>query len=376
METKERIVFLDYVRVLACFMVFVVHSCENYYLGANHFGVSNQTDRWIVSVIDGICRISVPLFLMVSAYLLAPLKEGTDEKAFLWKRTKRIIVPLLLMEVIYIFLPLAWGDGSLQMSFKQFLKLPLNFPMNAGHLWFVYALFGLYLFLPIISPWLRKATAKQELYFIVIWLVASAIPFLNHFWGNVWGDCGWNRFGMLYYFNGYLGYVVAGHYIKEHLDWSDRKRRLIGAALFIIGATVAVWTFYAQAIPGEMLPHTLEIGWDFATLNIVLASLGAFLIFTTIHRGGKVYPIIVDISKASYGMYLMHMLFLTAFSKLCVDRIPTALSIFTISIATFASTYIVTRLVSFIPGGKWIVGYDGRRKKEFDKNERYEKNRT
>ena len=342
-------------------MVFVVHSCENYYIGPGHFGVSNQTDRWLISVIDGICRISVPLFLMVSAYLLAPLKEGTNEKAFLWKRTKRIIIPLLLMEVVYIFLPLAWGGGSLQMSLKQLWKLPLNFPMNAGHLWFVYALFGLYLFLPIISPWLRKATAKQELFFLAIWLIASAIPFLNHFWGDVWVDCGWNRFGMLYCFNGYLGYVVAGHYIKEHLDWSDSKRRLIGASLFLVGATVAVLSFYAQAIPGEKMPRSLEIGWDFATLNIVLASLGAFLFLTTIHRRGKAYPLIVDISKASYGMYLMHMLFLTAFSRLCVDNMPTIISIFTIAIATFTSTYIVTKLISFIPGGKWLVGYDGRR---------------
>ena len=30
---KNRIVFLDYLRVLACLMVMVVHACEPFYLG-------------------------------------------------------------------------------------------------------------------------------------------------------------------------------------------------------------------------------------------------------------------------------------------------------------------------------------------------------
>ena len=32
-DMKERIVFLDYLRVIACFMVMLVHSIEPFYLG-------------------------------------------------------------------------------------------------------------------------------------------------------------------------------------------------------------------------------------------------------------------------------------------------------------------------------------------------------
>ena len=31
MENKERLVFVDYLRVVACFLVMLVHSSENFY---------------------------------------------------------------------------------------------------------------------------------------------------------------------------------------------------------------------------------------------------------------------------------------------------------------------------------------------------------
>ena len=36
LATQNRIVFLDYLRVVACFMVMAIHSAEPFYLGGNH----------------------------------------------------------------------------------------------------------------------------------------------------------------------------------------------------------------------------------------------------------------------------------------------------------------------------------------------------
>lgn len=71
----KRIVFLDYVRVFACFLVMLVHASENFY-GAAGVGemagpqsyFANETDRFWVSLYDGFSRMSVPLFMIVSAY--------------------------------------------------------------------------------------------------------------------------------------------------------------------------------------------------------------------------------------------------------------------------------------------------------------------
>ena len=89
MNSGKRIVFLDYVRVLACFLVMLVHASENYYPGPGATDMAgpqamlaNQTDRLWVSLYDGVSRMSVPLFIIVSAFLLAPMKKGMSTKEF------------------------------------------------------------------------------------------------------------------------------------------------------------------------------------------------------------------------------------------------------------------------------------------------------
>ena len=85
----KRIVFLDYVRVFACFLVMLVHAAENFYgapgstdmAGPMSF-LANESDRLWVSVYDGFSRMSVPLFMIVSAFLLVPMKEGQSAWQF------------------------------------------------------------------------------------------------------------------------------------------------------------------------------------------------------------------------------------------------------------------------------------------------------
>ena len=76
----KRIVFLDYIRVFACFLVILVHASENFYCapGATDMAgpqsfLANEVDRLWVSVYDGFSRMAVPLFMIVSAFLLAPI---------------------------------------------------------------------------------------------------------------------------------------------------------------------------------------------------------------------------------------------------------------------------------------------------------------
>lgn len=75
MHGKERIAFLDYLRVVACFMVMVIHSCEPFYLGGDGMLVANRWDALCVTVVECLCRVCVPLFVMVSSYLLFPLAQ-------------------------------------------------------------------------------------------------------------------------------------------------------------------------------------------------------------------------------------------------------------------------------------------------------------
>lgn len=63
----KRIVFLDYIRIFACFLVILVHASEHFYgvvgdgsLAGPQSFLADEADRLWVSIYDGFSRMSVP----------------------------------------------------------------------------------------------------------------------------------------------------------------------------------------------------------------------------------------------------------------------------------------------------------------------------
>ena len=368
-NNENRIVFVDYVRVFACFLVMLVHSSENFY-GADSSGLAgsmsylaNESNRLWVSVYDGFSRMSVPLFMIVSAFLLVPMKQGQSMTSFYKRRFLRVLPPMICFMVLYSLLPLLWGGMTWEQSLTDLKNLPWNFPSMAGHLWFMYPLISLYLIIPVVSPWLERSTAKEELIFIALFIVSTFIPYI-HRWilPEVWGECFWNGYHMLWYCSGYLGYLVLAHYIRKHLDWNQKKRLTVGLLSVIVGAAITILSFYLQATPGiDIVTPRLEEGWAFCTPNVVLLTFGAFILFSCIKQT-KAPAIVTELSKLSFGMYLMHMFFLVMWASLFIPEtpanpvLPVVITIPSIAILTFISCAITTKLLSLIPGHKWVIG--------------------
>lgn len=156
----------------------------------------------------------------------------------------------------------------------------------------------------------------------------------------------------------YLGYLVLAHYIRVHLTWNRSKRLAIGTVLMVIGAVWTIYSFYIQAIPGEILSTpVIEIGWAFCTINCVLLTTGTFLLFTCINQL-KAPRLIQEMSKLSYGMYLMHIFWLGLWVTIFKYNmaLPTVAAIPCITAATFICCYITTKIIALIPGSKWIIG--------------------
>lgn len=367
---KERVVFVDYIRVIACFLVMLVHASENFYgadssgLAGNVSMLANESNRFWVAFYDGgLGRISVPVFMIVSAFLLVPLPSGMDFSAFYKRRFKRILPPFVLFLLFYTFLPLLWGAMSWEQSMNDLRMLLFNFPSMAGHLWFMYPLISLYIIMPVVSPWLQNAKAKDEKLFLLFFCFSTLIPWLHRFVSpEIWGECFWNQFSMLWYCSGYLGYLVLAHYIRFHIHWDKRKRIKVGTICWAAGAFFTAWSFWLKGEPGQMIETPmLEWSWEFTTPNVLLATFGAFLLFTCIDQV-KAPRLITSISKMSYGMYLMHMFYLSVIASFFVNGdpanpiIPVSLAIPSIAVLTYICCAVTCKLLSYLPGSKYIVG--------------------
>lgn len=370
MQDSNRIVFLDYIRVVACFLVMLVHSSECFY-GGGGFGLAtdmslipNEASRFWVAFYDGfVARTCVPLFMIVSAFLLVPLKPGQTMSSFYKRRFTRILPPFLIFMVLYCILPPLFGWMGWDQGLHELKMIPFNFPSTGGHLWFMYPLISLYLIIPVVSPWLEKATAKEERIFLAIFALSTFIPWIHRFiTKELWGECFWNGFTALWYCSGYLGYLVMAYYIRVHLDWSRKRKLAVGWACFLLGSAFTFFAFWCKAVPGVPMPTPdVEWAWEFCMPNLLVSTFGLFLVFSCIQR--KEAPALVtNISKRSYGMYLMHMLYLIPISMLVIGsdtanpQVPVWLAIPLIAVITYLCCALTTKLISLIPGSKWIIG--------------------
>lgn len=112
---------LDYIRVLACLMIVLMHSPM---LGLGTSGM----------VLSGISYLTAPgigLFFMVSGALLLKVQDGQTfyARKFLQRRFFKIFVPVVFGS--------HWGWGLEQLGIKN---------VESSILWFMYCLVGLYLF--------------------------------------------------------------------------------------------------------------------------------------------------------------------------------------------------------------------------------------
>ena len=105
---------------------------------------------------------------------------------------------------------------------------------------------------------------------------------------------------------------------------------------------------------------SLELTWNFTSLNVAVMAAGLFLLFRNIHgnRGNSLlWRLIDDLSRMSYGMYLAHIIVLNAIHTRMAPIIGNAfVRIPAIAFTTFLITYLGVKLLSLLPGGKFVTG--------------------
>lgn len=349
-----RVVFLDYLRVVACFMVIMVHSCEFFFIDGSAIGIRSVSDGFWVSVIDSAFRSSVPLFVMASSYLLLPLRGSVE--SFFKRRFVRVLIPFIVWSLLYAILPWSWGEVSIVEMKDNLLQLLTNFNGASGHLWFIYMLIGLYMFMPILSPWLEKVSQRGEQIFLFVWFLTTLWPYLKYWSGDLYGECYWNEFHTFWYFSGFIGYLVLAHYIRTYINWSPRKSLCIGGGLFLVGYLFTSTVFYQQMFSATSL-RELELSWRFCSFNIAFMAAGVFVILKNVsYSKAWLYGPIREISRLSYGIYLMH-IFLLGFSYRLMDGLfSTPTTILLVGISTFCACCLLAKLLSLLPGSKYIIG--------------------
>ena len=324
-KNDKRIVWLDFVKFIAIFMMIAVHCTDN-------VTPAERSEPWYNlwgSFYGSFMRPAIPLFVMVTGALLLPVRQNIS--AFYKKRLTRLVVPFIIWSVLYNLFPwitgllglsptvindfFAWAepDQSFSGALHNILMIPFNFSMLAVQMWYVYLLIGLYLYMPIFSAWIKQASIKEQQVFLFLWFISLFIPYLREYLTkDLWGTCSWNEFGLLYYFAGFNGYLLLGYYIVNNdINFSWSKLAIVGLPTFVVGYCITFFGFKSvTAVPGQPA-ELVELFFTYCSPNVLMMTLPVFLVVRKIQFSSVIIRrFSVSISTCTFGIWMSHYLFL------------------------------------------------------------------
>lgn len=290
MNPQSRDFSLDAIKTMAIFLVIMIHMSAP---GFVSFGA-----QWPAATFyESISRASVPLFFMVTG---ATLLDKDNSISSVLRRTRVVIIPLLAWSFIYI----AYNTYYYHESTHGWVRAVIQGPVR--HLWYLYTLVGIYLFLPLISRFWQNATNPEKLWILAGWIIgASFMPVFRGLTNQV-------LIGIdMSYMPIYSGYLLLGAYLY-HLAKSNTA--LTGIFISFLawagGSALTLWLTFQKTVADH---HYTTIFLDYNSPTVILAAAGAFYFIVSI---GKFYPkaipnlIASSVGKRTLGIYLCHMILL------------------------------------------------------------------
>ena len=383
--SDNRIVWLDVIRCVAMIMVIGVHCIDPFYISPTMRAIPEYT-HW-AAIYGSLLRPSVPLFVMMTGLLLLPVKKQPLGK-FYKKRIYRVLFPFLIWSVLYSMFPWVTGvlglpkeiigdffcytqgqeSQSLIDSLKDVAMIPFNFSHKENHMWYIYLLIGLYLYMPFFSAWIENADRKTKRAFLLIWIISLFIPYLKEYVANclfersgyVFGTDTWNEFGLFYYFAGFNGYLLLGHYVKKGNDWSLMKTFILCILMFAVGYYITYTGFSTTASNPNATETKMELFFTFCSPNVLLMTLATFLLLQkVVITNSTVIKVLANMTQCGFGIYMVHYFVVGPFFLLIgPSSLPIPLQVPLMAICIFLCSWAFTALIYKLMPRKavWFMG--------------------
>lgn len=314
----------------------------------------NMSFWWIGNITDSAVRFAVPLFLMISGATL--LVKDYSLGDYYKKRFNRVLIPFLFWMIAYW----VYRWFMLEPTFQPHGLSPILHWASAiflregisKHLWYVYMIVFIYLFVPFLGKGIRKLSSPVILSIISGWVILTFVckPVIINMYS--WsGDYATKFLGFFLY----TGYLVVGYYLGDRL-MTTRKLRFSAAVIFFLTIVISsVGTYYLSRNA-----HKLDLSvYGYLTLNTIIQTIAIFMwIKDTTVRNRYFSFILQKISDYSYGIYLVHVMVIGIFFRYDIfwtmahPLISLPLLTCMITIVSFAIIY----LLRLMPGGKYISG--------------------
>lgn len=302
-----RLATLDFIRAYAIILVVMVHASGPPLYAYN---TVPRGQWWAANLYDSFARPCVPLFLMVSGFLLLDSSKDESLGTFFKKRLSKVLVPYLFWAAFYM----TWRWGFHREHFNAGKVVRELFGGTAYyHLTFMNVILGMYLLVPLLRPFVRHASRSAQYYLLGLWFVAAALVPLFTKVTTVQVNC------YLIVTPLFLGHFLFGAVYKR---WPLRPRRWQALALAgVLVATVLLTAYCTHRWTRKGNGILDEYFYTYASPNVVVLSMLSFVLLMAVFAKTQLQsmPLLARlvryIGTASYGIYFTHVVVLECLAR-------------------------------------------------------------
>lgn len=339
---RPRFVGIDALRTVAILCVVLNHCTEKVYT-LDLDGVSGlpQTSQLFAFLAFTLGRMGVPCFLTISGYLLMDRVYSPQQCKKFWKDSwfHLLVCTWIWFSIYDLVLALEGQEITLWQYLRHLLFLE---KVNFSHVWYMPAILGLYLLIPVMSNGLRQIGYKPIMFVLVIYFGYSFVaPMLE----TVSAVSGRGTVSLQFH-TGFSGgayglYLLMGAMVKK-----GAFQQVKGWVLLLVGAlsycgTVGfqLWSYHNH--------YAYDVWYDFPLLLVVGVCL--LELFSRIQTApGK--RLLALLARYSFAVYLIHNLILLRLRPWAAQQnwlMPVTVAV--LFCLALVSSYVVSLLVARIP---------------------------
>ncbi len=354
LNKKNHIVWIDLLRVIAILLVVLCHSSEEgiYILSLDSVLAMQDKSRIFSFTCFTLGRLGVPIFLLISGYLLLDREYDTEKVKQFWKNNwLHLILCTMIWFLIYdLFLVFVQNKEMTVIDIIQDVFF-LN-KVQMSHVWYMPMIIGLYALIPFAANGLKKIDKLRLMwiplcfFFVYLFLCPTfsllfriVNPSLRSISNQINAGFSGGTYGI---------YLVFGWLIKKG-TFKKIKGYCLGL-LFIISTIAAIW-FQLWAYKNNI---QYNIWYDSPFLLISAISIFELLSRCEFH---KEFRFLHWLSSYAFAIYLIHfpfkLLFLDSIMNTSCSRAVQVLFMWGLLLII---GLIVAMIISLIPkGGNYLL---------------------
>lgn len=330
---------LDILRILSICGVVAIH-LFGYVVG---HAEPQSRNWWLAAALDIPFIWVVPVFVMISGALLLAPPKVLAPRSFYRKRAVRLLPALIVWHVVYL-VGVRWLMRGEDLGPARVAQLLFDGSVFT-QLYFLWLILGLYLVAPLLTAFLQGGGPRRAQILAAVLMAATALAFMAP---GIAASLGFARpisLNIFTHWLPYVGYFVAGRALR---DVKLTGGSLVAAIVAALGlAALCLWQYGHRGQAGLL---NVVSPVSYLSVTVVVLAVAVFLaaksIFSQVTPAPRTGRILVTLSGASFGVFLVHLLVFEII-RLNVPAVHDGRSIL-VAFASFAVTLAVSFAVSVL----------------------------